>query len=114
MSRGGRELAQLIEGAGRRDSRFDVWTEQFSLARWEEAAEACGLHLRSIARTPYELDQRLPWQHVSPGVSRGFLEREYRRALAAETTPDCTRTSRTGCGICPTLHAQNVLVGERA
>ena len=114
MSRGGRDLAPLIEGAWRRGARFDAWTEQFSLERWEEAAEACGLDLRAIARTPFELDQRLPWEHVSPGVSRGFLEREYRRALAAETTPDCTRTSCTGCGICPTLHANNVLVGERA
>ena len=114
MSRGGRDLAPLIEGAWRRGARFDAWTEQFSLERWEEAAKACGLDLRAIARTPFELDQRLPWEHVSPGVSRGFLEREYRRALAAETTPDCTRTSCTGCGICPTLHAKNVLVGERA
>ena len=114
MSRGGRDLAPLIEEAWRRGARFDAWTEQFSLARWEEAADACGLDLRGIARTPYELDQRLPWEHVGPGVSRGFLEREYRRALAAETTPDCTRTSCTGCGICPTLHAKNVLVGERA
>ena len=114
MSRGGRDLAPLIEGAWRRGARFDAWTEHFSLARWEEAADACGLDLRDIARTSFELDQRLPWEHVSPGVSRGFLEREYRRALAAETTPDCTRTSCTGCGICPTLHAKNVLVGERA
>ena len=114
MSRGGRDLAPLIEGAWRRGARFDAWTEQFSLTRWEEAADACGLDLRGIARTPYELDQRLPWEHVGPGVSRGFLEREYRRAMAAETTPDCTRTSCTGCGICPTLHAKNILVGERA
>ena len=114
ISRGGRDLAPLIEAAWRRGARFDAWTEQFDLARWEEAAAACGLDLRGIAQTPYELGQRLPWEHVSPGVSRGFLEREYRRALAAETTPDCTRTSCTGCGICPTLHAKNVLVGDRA
>lgn len=25
-----------------------------------------------------------------------------------------TRTSCTGCGICPTLHAKNVLMGDRA
>ena len=114
LSRGGRDLSPLIEAAWRRGARFDAWTEQFNLARWEEAAAACGLDLRGIAQTPYELGQRLPWEHVSPGVSRGFLEREYRRAFAAETTPDCTRTSCTGCGICPTLHAKNVLVGDRA
>lgn len=113
MSRGGRDLAPLVEEAWRRGARFDAWTEQFSLSRWEDAARACGLDLRAIARTPYELDQRLPWEHVGPGVSRGFLEREYRRALSAQTTPDCTRTSCTGCGICPTLHVGNVLVGDR-
>ena len=55
---------------------------------------------------PYELDWRLPWEQVSPGCTRGFLE--------GDTTPDCTRTSCTGCGICPTLHAKNVLMGDRA
>ena len=63
---------------------------------------------------PYELDWRLPWEHVSPCCTRGFLEREYRRSLEGVTTPDCTRTSCTGCGICPTLHAKNVLMGDRA
>lgn len=114
MSRGGRDIAPLIEAAWRRGQRFDAWTEQFSLERWEEAARECGLDLREIAQTPYELDWRLPWEHVSPGVSRGFLLREYRRSLEGVTTPDCTRTSCTGCGICPTLHAENVLVGERS
>lgn len=114
MSRGGRDIAPLIESAWRRGQRFDAWTEQFHLDWWEQAAEECGLDLREIAQTPYDLDWRLPWEHVSPGVSRGFLQREYRRSLAAETTPDCTRTSCTGCGICPTLKAQNILVGERA
>ena len=114
LSRGGRDIAPLIAEAWRRGARFDAWTEQFSLARWEEAAAACGIDLRAVAQTPFEFGWRLPWEHVSPGVSQGYLKREYRRALAAETTPDCTRTSCTGCGICPTLHVGNVLVGERA
>ena len=68
----------------------------------------------TVSYTHLELDWRLPWEHVSPGCSRGFLEREYRRSLEGVTTPDCTRTSCTGCGICPTLHAKNVLMGDRA
>lgn len=114
MSRGGRDLAPLIEGAWRRGARFDAWTEQFSLERWEEAASELGLDLRAIAQTPYELGVHLPWEHVSPGVSRGFLEREYRRSLEGVTTPDCTRDSCSGCGICPALHVHNDLVKERA
>uniref|UniRef100_UPI003A8D147E TIGR03960 family B12-binding radical SAM protein n=1 Tax=Senegalimassilia anaerobia TaxID=1473216 RepID=UPI003A8D147E len=104
LSRGGRDLSGVIMGAWRRGARFDAWTEQFDLARWEDAAREEGIDLRAVAQTPFELEARLPWEHVSPGVSRGFLLREWRRAMNAETTPDCTRTSCTGCGICPTLH----------
>ena len=114
MSRGGRDIAPLIESAWRRGARFDAWTERFSLERWEQAASELGLDLRAIAQTPYELGVHLPWEHVSPGVSRGFLEREYRRSLEGVTTPDCTRDSCSGCGICPTLHVHNDLVKERA
>lgn len=114
MSRGGRDIAPLIEGAWRRGQRFDAWTEQFELERWEEAASELGMDLRALAQESFELDWHLPWEHVSPGVSRGFLLREYRRSLEGVTTPDCTRESCTGCGVCPTLKADNVLVGERA
>mgnify|MGYP003370783146 FL=1 len=114
LSRAGRDMAPVIEGAWRRGARFDAWTEQFSLARWEESAKECGIDLREIAQTPYDLDTVLPWEHVSPGVSRGFLQREYRRALAGETTADCTRSTCAGCGICPTLHVDNVLMGDRS
>ena len=113
LSRGGRDIAPLIEAAWRRGARFDAWTEQFDLSRWEEAATECGIDLRAVAQTPYDLDDPLPWDHISSGVSKGYLLREYRRALAGETTPDCTRTSCTGCGVCPTLNVSNVLVGER-
>lgn len=113
LSRGGRDITPLIVGAWKRGARFDAWTEQFDLSRWEDAAAELGIDLRAVASTPFDLDMRLPWEHVSPGVKRGFLEREYRKSLEGETTPDCTRTSCTGCGICPTIHASNVLVGER-
>ena len=113
LSRGGRDVADIVLGAWKRGARFDAWTEQFSLDAWEQAACAAGLELRAIAQQPYDLVQRLPWEHISTGASRGFFEREYRRALDAQTTADCTRTSCTGCGICPTLGVDNVLVGDR-
>ena len=114
LSRCGRDMNPVIIEAWKRGARFDAWSEHFSLERWEQAAADHGLNLREIVHTSFDLEDHLPWEHVSPGVSQGFLKREYRKALMAETTPDCTRTSCTGCGICPTLHAHNVLQEARA
>ena len=114
LSRCGRDMNPVIIEAWKRGARFDAWSEHFSLERWEQAAADHGLNLREIVHAPFDLEDHLPWEHVSPGVSQGFLKREYRKALMAETTPDCTRTSCTGCGICPTLHAHNVLQEARA
>ena len=72
------------------------------------------MDLEAIASTPYEIGVRLPWEHTSPGISMGYLEREWRRATLGQTTADCTRTSCTGCGVCPTLGVSNVLVGDRS
>lgn len=113
LSRAGRDITPVIVDAWKAGQRFDAWTEQFSLDRWEEAAAKNGLDLREIVHEAFDLEAHLPWEHVSPGIDPGYLKREYRRALAGETTPDCTRASCTGCGVCPRLGAHNVLVGER-
>ena len=67
-----------------------------------------------VACEELPLSARLPWDHTSPGVGKGFLQREWLRAVEGVTTPDCTRTSCTGCGVCPTLGVSNVIWGERS
>ena len=113
MARGSRNLAPVIEAAWRAGQRFDAWTEHFSIDRWLEAAEKCGVDLGAIASAELPLDEPLPWDHISAGVSRAYLEREWERALAGQTTPDCTFASCTGCGVCPALGVANDVKGVR-
>ena len=113
MSRGGRELGPLVLEAHARGARFDAWSEQFSLKTWEDAAEAVGVDMRRVACEPFEVGGRLPWGHISAGVSDRFLAREWERAQAGVTTPDCTFGRCTGCGVCPTLGVSNDLAGRR-
>ena len=113
ISKMGRAGFALLREAWSRGCRFDAWTSEFSFDRWAEAAAACGYDLEDIACEQFPLDARLPWDHTSPGVSKGFLQREWRRAAEGVTTPDCTRTSCVGCGVCPTLGVSNVIVEER-
>jgi radical SAM family uncharacterized protein len=114
LSRSGRAAFDLVYEAWRQGCRFDAWTDQFDFARWQSAADACGIDLRRVASTPIPLSVRLPWEHTSPGVSPDFLKREWRRSIDGVTTPDCTRTSCVGCGVCPTLGVSNVLEAERS
>ena len=113
LSRAGRAAYEVVEGAWRRGARFDAWSDCFAYEAWLDAARAQGFELEEVVCTDYDLDARLPWDHTSPGETKGFLQREWRRALAAQTTADCTRASCQGCGVCPGLHTHNVIVGER-
>lgn len=114
LSKMGRRGFDLVLAAWRRGCRFDAWTDQFDFDAWNEAAASLGLTLEDVACEQFDLEARLPWDHTSPGVSKGYLQREWRRAVAAQTTPDCTRESCTGCGVCPSLGVGNRIVGDRA
>ena len=113
LSKMGRDGFELVYGAWQRGCCFDAWTSEFRYDLWVEAGQAMGIDLEELAAEPTPMDARLPWDHTSPGVSKGFLKREWRRAVQGVTTPDCTRTSCQGCGVCPVLGVDNMIAGER-
>ncbi|MBQ9058382.1 MAG: TIGR03960 family B12-binding radical SAM protein [Atopobiaceae bacterium] len=113
LSRIGRAGLDLIIAAWHEGCRFDAWSEQFHYDAWLRAAESVGMDLSEIASTAYRVEDRLPWDHVSPGVSKRFLALELERARKAQTTPDCTFTDCVGCGLCPAVGADNSLAGVR-
>ena len=103
LARGDRRLGKVIYEAWRRGAKFDGWTDLFHEEYWLEAFAACGIDGYYYNERNREIDEAFPWEHTSPGVSREFLQREYRRALSAELTEDCRRGSCTGCAACQTL-----------
>ncbi len=109
MSRGGRNVADIVEGAWKRGARFDAWTELFDEGAWAAAFEESPSSAAAIAETTYGSERVMPWAHISCGADADFLARE--RALAYEdaTTEDCTFDTCTSCGVCPALHVTNVL-----
>jgi hypothetical protein len=79
---------------------------------WLAAFEAAGVDPQVIANRERGLDECLPWDHISAGVSRRYLARERERALSAQTTPDCSFAACTGCDVCDELDVAIVLGGE--
>ena len=113
MSRGGREMAALIEKAWQNGARFDAWTEQFNITYWQNAAEELGMDLAAEAQRTYGLEETLPWDHISSGVSKEFLKTEYERAFEGVQTSDCSFAECSMCGVCPSLESSLSLGGAR-
>jgi radical SAM family uncharacterized protein len=98
ISRGDRRVGQVIRRAWQLGSTFDAWSEHFNWANWQQAFRETGIDPAFYAQRPRELDEVLPWSHVAVGVTPGFLQREYRKALQGEETGDCRDTGCHACG----------------
>jgi radical SAM family uncharacterized protein len=103
LARGDRRLSKAIYKAWEKGARFDGWTELFSFERWKEAIEESGLSMDFYNCRQRDENEKFPWEHTSCGVSRQFLWHEYEKAKQAALTPDCRRSTCTGCGVCQQL-----------
>lgn len=111
FSRGDRRLSAVIERAWENGCKFDGWAEHFRYGTWMDAFGAVGLSPEFYANRARGLDEVLPWDHISAGVSKRFLLKEWEQAAKAELTPDCRSGQCGGCGVCSTLGAKVVLAG---
>jgi radical SAM-linked protein len=99
FSRGDRRLSFLLETAWRAGARLDGWSEHYSLERWQQAAAEIDLDLDWYLRAR-DMDELLPWDHLSSRVDRDFLVQEYEKSVARAYTPDCRNHGCQKCGLC--------------
>ena len=115
MSRGGRNIADVVELAWKNGAKFDAWTEFFNEAAWKGAADAVGIDLQALAAKEFSFDEKLPWEHIGCGVDKSFLLEEWKRACKGATTSDCTSKEKNceKCAVCWNLGCKNCVQGER-
>ena len=97
LARGDRRVGQVIEEAYRRGCMYDAWSETFDYSKWMAAFDALGMDYHFYTSRKREADELFPWDFIDAGVTKDFLAREWKRAQAGETTPNC-RMSCSGCG----------------
>jgi radical SAM family uncharacterized protein len=103
FARGDRRLGAVLFEAWKLGAKFDGWSEFFSYDRWIQAFENAGIDADYYVARERDLVEPLPWDHLSNGASKAYLQREWQRAIAGELTHDCRHLSCTGCGVCPNL-----------
>ncbi len=97
LARGDRKVAKVIKKAYEKGCLFDSWTEGFKNELWMEAFAECGVDIDFYTIRERELDEVFPWDFIDIGVTRKFLEREWKRAHEETVTPNC-RMQCSGCG----------------
>ena len=96
FARGDRRLADVLLKAHEKGIRFDGWSEFFSMEKWQEAFDECGLTMEFYTRAR-DFDEVLPWDMIDIGVKKSFLISEAKKAEKAIVTPNC-RKQCSGCG----------------
>lgn len=98
IARGDRRLSEVIYEAFKSGCKFDSWGEHFNYDKWIIAFEKAGIDPIMFANKEINIEKSLPWDHLSCGVSKKFLQRELRLAYEEKESIDC-RKNCIGCGI---------------
>lgn len=96
IARGDRRIAQVIYEAYKNGCKFDSWGEHFKYDEWMKAFEKVGIDPSQFANKETDIHAPLPWDHLSCGVSKRFLQRELDLAYKEVESGDC----RLGCIAC--------------
>ena len=116
LARGDRRLNTVIENAWRRGARFDAWDEWCNWDAWNQALSIFGdnvfesledMESHYLYRRR-EIDDILPWNHLSSGVDKQFLINEYENSQIKSLLRDC----REGCHACGILRNYRELQTE--
>ncbi|HEX6278306.1 MAG TPA: TIGR03936 family radical SAM-associated protein, partial [Polyangiaceae bacterium] len=105
LARGDRRLANVVERAYLNGARFDSWDDHLKLDVWQEALEHFRVETSPMLGT-IPVAARVPWDHFDIGLEKGFLEREYRRAVRGRSSPPCGKV------VGQFIHATNVKDAE--
>lgn len=90
-------MADVILTAYRKGCIYDAWGDQMDYQKWLDSFAECGVDMDFYTTRSREVSEILPWDFIDVGVTRKFLEKEWVRALAGETTPNC-RERCSACG----------------
>ena len=103
MSKGDRRLSKVIYQAFLDGAVFDSWREKFDFMKWKEAFKKCGIDYMKYIERIYSYDDILPWDHISAGVSKKYLENENRDAKELKYQYDCRSEKCSACMVCKEL-----------
>ena len=112
LTRGDKSLCDYIYALYKKGCYLDAWGEYFDKAVWKETAEECGFSLEERAKKEFCIDEELPWDFINVGLSKEWLQNEYKRAFEQAdvfTIQETCEHNCVKCGVCSNLKTHKVL-----
>ncbi len=97
FARGDRKLCDVILKAYEKGCVFDAWSEYFNFEKWMDTFKECGVDPFFYTTRQRANDEIFPWDLIDCGVTKAFLLREWKNALAGKKSMNC-RQGCLGCG----------------
>ncbi len=113
LTRGDRRLSAVIQRAWELGAKLEGWGEWFNFAAWQQAFGEAGLDMDWYARRARQLDEVLPWEHISAGLKKQFLMDEYIHTYQGGVVDDC-REHCFSCGILGYFKEQRRVAEDQA
>jgi radical SAM family uncharacterized protein len=98
LSRGDRRLGKVIHLAWKNGAKFDAWQDKSNRRAWEDAMTEARIDPSFYTHRQREKEEIFPWDHISSGVNKSFIAKEYQLSLEGVSREDC-RNQCYGCGI---------------
>ena len=112
LTRGDASLCDYIYALYKKGCYLDAWGEYFDKDVWNQTAEECGFSLSELAQKKYDLDEVLPWDFINVGLSKEWLQNEYKAAMVQGSEFNLQKTCEhncVNCGVCTSLSTHKVL-----
>jgi radical SAM superfamily enzyme YgiQ (UPF0313 family) len=99
IARGDERVGDILIEAFRLGARFDAWDDKFRKDIWKDLVEKHDVIIRPLLGKR-KVSDKLPWDDISIGISRKYLENEYIRSTLAVPTSACAENCTSPCGSC--------------
>ena len=83
--------------AYKRGCLYDAWSETFKNDIWMEVFKDLGVSINFYTTRERDVEEILPWDFISCGVSKEWLISEWRKSKEGTVTPNC-KEQCNGCG----------------
>ena len=97
FARGDRKLCDVILKAYEKGCVYDAWSEYFNFEKWMDTFKECGVDPFFYTTRERADDEIFPWDIIDCGVTKAFMLREWKNALAGKKSINC-RQGCLGCG----------------